>query len=75
MHGLGVDQSSGKTGPEFFQRAGFCDVLQQFIPIPDGAKEERVVVDVTVDSLLGGSSLALCSTITEFQVAGAVFLK
>ena len=36
-HGLGVDQLSGKTGPELPKGASFCDVSLAFIPILDGA--------------------------------------
>ena len=39
-HGLGVDQSSNKTGMELLQGAGFCDVSWQFTPAPDGPWEE-----------------------------------
>ena len=61
-----MGQLLGETGPELFQRTGFCDVPWQFIPISNGAMEERLVVDVIVDPLPEESSLASCSAVTWF---------
>ena len=41
-----MGQSSGVTGPELFQDAGFCGVSWQFIQIPDGMRKEQVEVEV-----------------------------
>ena len=70
--GSGVDQLSGKTGPELLQGAGFCDVSWKFIPIPDGAWKEWIEMGITVGSLLEKSPLASCSAITWPHVAGAL---
>ena len=46
--------------------------MEEFVrkvhPIPNGTREERVEVDVTVDSLLEESFLASCSAISHLSV-------
>ena len=60
-----LGQSTSYTRLELFQGGGDgCNVSWQVVPFPTSTREERIKVDLVVNSLLEKSSSTSCSTVS-----------